>query len=117
MKGINFPALFDDFIIAPSLEASDITEGFRDSENRKGVYTVFNKHFEPLYIGSSKDIKRRLWEHRSRGKLKDNLGKVLFIGIKYIENGDPSPAERQYIRELAPLLNEHRYGGIRVNES
>lgn len=116
MRSINFPALFDDFIIAPSLEGSSITEGFRDSENRKGVYTVFNQHFEPLYIGSSKDLRRRLWEHRTKDKLKDHLGEVLFIGIKYIESGDPSPAERKYIRELKPLLNRHRYGGIRVNE-
>lgn len=113
MKSINFPIMFDDFIIAPVLEASNITEGFKNSENRKGVYTVFNRQFEPLYTGSSKDVRRRLREHRSQDKLKDHLGEVLFIGVSYVESGDPSPKERHYIRELKPLLNKHRYGGIR----
>lgn len=117
MKSINFPALFDDFIIAPNLDASNITEGFRGNDNRKGVYTVFNSHFEPLYIGSSKDLRRRLWEHRSKNMLKEHLSDILFIGIKYVESGDPSPTERKYIRELKPLINKYRYGGsLRVNE-
>lgn len=59
MESINFPVLFDRFIVAPVLEVSNMTEGFKDDENRREVYTVFNPHFEPLYIDSSKDVKRR----------------------------------------------------------
>jgi excinuclease UvrABC nuclease subunit len=108
MKSINFPAFFDNFILAPTLKGSDITQWFKEHEKRNGVYTVFNKQFEPLYTGSSKDLRRRLWEHRSKDKLKDHLEEVLFIGIKYVE-GNPTPKERQFIRELQPLLNVYRY--------
>lgn len=119
MKGINFPALFDQFIIAPGFEKEDIRKWFKENRNGQGVYTVFNRHFEPLYTGSTVDLERRLPAHLWKGQrlLEGYFDEVLFIGIKYIESGDPSPAERQYIRELAPLLNKHRYGGIRVNES
>lgn len=110
MKSINFPAFFDDFILAPTLKGSDITQWFKEHENGKGVYTVFNRQFEPLYTGSSKDLKRRLWEHRSKDKLKDHLEEILFIGIKYVE-GDTLGTERKFIDELEPMLNGQRYKG------
>lgn len=111
MKSINFPAFFDDFILAPSFKKTDIRQWFKEHENGRGVYAVFNRQFEPLYIGSSIDLKRRLPAHRNKGqrKLEGHFDEVLFIGIKYVEGGDPSPKERQFIRELEPMLNRYTY--------
>lgn len=48
MKSINFPAFFDDFILAPSFKKTDIRQWFKEHENGRGVYAVFKgsrQHF------------------------------------------------------------------------
>lgn len=112
MDTINFSELFDDFILTPGFQRDDIKEWFNEEEekrNRKAVYGVFNKQFKPLYIGSSINPKRRLPEHLHQDKLEGHFDEVLFIGIKYVENGDLRSEERQYIRKLKPMLNKHTY--------
>lgn len=113
MDSINFPALFDDFIVAPNLKSAEILKWFKEHDNGTGIYTIFNQQFQPLYVGCSVNLKRRLGQHRSQNKLEGHFDEVLFIGIKFVHEGDPTPKERQFIRELKPLLNKHRYGGER----
>jgi len=117
MEAKEFYTLFDQFIFAPRFKNSDIREWFKENTKEKGVYVVFSKKFEPLYIGSSIDLKRRLPAHRHKGqrKLEGHFDDVVFIGIKYVE-GDTLTVEKEYIRKLSPELNKYRYGGLKVNE-
>ncbi|MEM1506342.1 GIY-YIG nuclease family protein [Domibacillus sp. 8LH] len=110
MNNIKFPQLFDDFITAPSFQREGIKEFFRGQSAKKGVYTIFNQQFEPMYVGSSIDLGRRLPAHLRKGqrKLEGHFDEVLFIGIKYVE-GDVLSKEKWFIRELNPKFNKYRY--------
>jgi excinuclease UvrABC nuclease subunit len=107
MENENFLG-FDDFIVAPHFDKESIQEWFHTNRNGKGVYAVYSKNFECLYVGATNNLKRRLPEHLKQDKLKGRFDDVLFIGIKYIE-GDPLTNEKQFIRKLEPTLNKYRY--------
>lgn len=111
MNAINFPALFDDFILAPGFKRADIKKWFKENVNEKckGVYCIFNRHFEPLYVGSSVDMANRIPHHRYQDKLEGHFDEILFIGIKYVSKGDTLTKEREFIRKLNPALNRYRY--------
>lgn len=111
MNSINFPAFFDNFLLAPSFKRADIRKWFKENTNKKGVYAVFNQQFEPLYIGSSINMPKRIPDHLYQDKLKGHFDEVLFIGIKYTETGDPLTEEMKFIRELQPKLNKYMYIG------
>lgn len=109
-SGHDFVTKFDKFITAPTFDKELIKEWFIENGNGKGVYVIFNKQFEPLYVGCSKDLKTRLPAHLHKGKrkLEGYFEEVLFIGLKHVK-GDPSMLERNYIHEFEPLLNTYRY--------
>ncbi|MDA2110311.1 GIY-YIG nuclease family protein [Bacillus cereus] len=110
LSGHDFVDKFDKFIEAPKFDRLFIKRWFIENENGSGVYVIFNKQFEPLYVGCSKDLKTRLPSHLHKGKrkLEGYFDEVLFIGIKYTQ-GDPTVLERKYIKKFEPLLNEYRY--------
>lgn len=111
MEQNNFLSLFDDYIVAPALNRSDITKWFNSNKhkgNNRGVYAILNYKLEILYIGSSIDLRNRVPHHLYQDKLTGYFQEVLLIGIKYVE-GDVSSLERNYIRRLKPILNKYRY--------
>jgi excinuclease UvrABC nuclease subunit len=109
MINIQFHALFDDFILVPSYQLKDLTEWFKKKPNGRGVYSIFDRHFNCLYIGSSLDLQRRLKHHVHRDHLKGHFEEVLFVGVRYMAEGDLQTIERKYIRNLSPMLNKYRY--------
>lgn len=115
MEAKEFYTLFDQFIFSPRFKRADIRKWFKEHTEKRGVYVVFSKKFEPLYIGSSIDMPNRIPHHRYQDKLKGHFDDVVFIGIKYVE-GDTLTVEKEYIRKLSPELNKYRYGGLKVNE-
>jgi hypothetical protein len=56
--------MFDDFIVAPQFNRVDIKEYFRKNKRKKGVYAFINNRLEPLYIGSTIDLPKRIPHHR-----------------------------------------------------
>lgn len=108
MNIFKLPELFDDFIPAPGFQRAEIKQWFQENKSGKAVYAIFNQQFEPMYVGSTIDLKRRLPQHRYQDKIKGHFDEVLFIGIKYVE-GDPLGNEKRFIRELNPKFNKYRY--------
>lgn len=110
MEAKEYYTLFDQFIFTPGFNSVDIRQWFKENAKERGVYVIFNQQLEPLYIGSSIDLKRRLPAHRYKGqrKLEGYFDKVLFIGIKHVE-GDLLSVEKDYIRHLEPALNQYHY--------
>ncbi|UAL52285.1 GIY-YIG nuclease family protein [Metabacillus dongyingensis] len=111
METNNFLRLFDDYIVAPGFNRSDISKWFSTNKHKeinRGVYAILNYKLEILYIGSSIDLHKRLPHHLYQEKLSGYFQEVLLIGIKYVE-GDVTTPERKYIRELKPKLNKYRY--------
>ena len=104
-------SLFDDFIVAPGFNRSDITKWFKNNnhkENKRGVYGILNYQLEILYIGSSINLPNRVPHHLYQDKVKGHFQEVLLIGIRYVQ-GDVSVLEREYIREIRPKLNKYWY--------
>lgn len=108
----NYLSLFDDYIVAPGFNRSDISKWFsmnKHTENNRGVYAILNYKLEILYIGSSIDLRNRVPHHLYQDKLTGYFQDVLLIGIKYVAEGDVTGLERDYIRKLKPKLNKYRY--------
>lgn len=90
-------------------------------KHRGGVYVFFNKHKEPLYVGISKDVAKRVREHLGSPKGNRDL-------VKYIEAGnhveiqviyEPSKMyqevyESYLIYQLNPRFNVQKTGRVKV---
>jgi excinuclease UvrABC nuclease subunit len=94
---------FDAHIIAPGFNVEKIKSFFKGKGKVGGVYAVYDLNYEPLYIGHSKDLGKRLPQHLHQNQLKGHFDRVLFISVKYAEKD----LERQYIKEFNPLLNKY----------
>lgn len=108
MVAQDFYTLFDTFLYAPELDKVMAAQWFDENGNDKAVYTIFNNQFEPIYVGSSTDLRIRLSGHRTRSLVFEVLDEVVFVGIKYFD-GDIFSFEKGYIRKIEPLLNINRY--------
>ena len=74
-------------IVKLDLRVSEISKVSSVMCNFSGVYVIFNKITGEYYIGSSKNIMRRLREHikRPKGLLKENFSKYdRFLDYEYI---------------------------------
>ncbi len=107
----NCLSLFDDYIVTPGFNRTDISKWFSKNKKdgyKRGVYAVLNYRLEVLYVGSSTNLRKRVPEHLYQDKLTGHFQEVLLIGIKNLK-GDVTSLEREYIRLLNPKLNKYRY--------
>ena len=92
-----------------------------------GIYKITNAITGDFYIGSSKDVKHRLADHKcpSRWKIQPNnpmyldmqkygLDKFVFEIIAEIEEEKLKEAEQQFIQTLKPSYNNRNANGCDI---
>lgn len=76
-----------------------------------GVYFVFNEHDEPLYVGQSENIRRRLTRtHHCHDDMEKQEN--VFIAWLGVAKGDLLSMEKHFISSLNPAWNKV-VGGLR----
>ena len=91
----------------PNLTSNLITiiEGL---PSKTGVYYIHNKDGEIVYIGKSKNIKKRITQHFTGTNSKSNKIKALVTAVTYEKTGSELAAllkENEEIKKNKPLLN------------
>ena len=92
-----------------------------------GVYKITNTITGDFYIGSSKDVKRRLTEHKKPSTCKNNPNNQMYIDMsKYgidkfvfeilaeVEIEKLKEAEQNFIETLKPTYNNINANGLNV---
>ena len=90
-----------------------------------GIYKITNTVTGDFYIGSSKDVKQRLAQHKCPSRWNDNPNSPLYLDMrKYgienfvfevIEEAEESflkEKEQQFIEMLKPTYNSNRANGL-----
>ena len=100
-----------------SIEVSAFDDGWWEVfPSHPGCYVIYGGNHKPLYIGSSKNMSRRLHEHRREGayphsacpKASRNIGQMSRMFVKYKlsqRHGDWLMLEARLIRRLSPPWN------------
>lgn len=66
MEGISLEALLEEeLLLIPPLECKGVEEFYEGDKFtfRSGVYTFYNKYGQPLYVGISNKVNKRIMEH------------------------------------------------------
>lgn len=116
MLATDYYTMFDDYIYMPAFNRADMRAWFKEKGTSKAVYVVFNTQLEPLYVGSSINLKHRLPQHLQQDKLTGHFDDVLFIGVRYYDN-DLLSLEKNFIHYLKPKLNKMTYIRHELNTS
>lgn len=91
---------------------------YEELRNKCGIYIIKNKVNDKFYVGSSKQLLKRLQEHRCRFKKKDGINKYIqnaydkygeenfeYSIIEYCEICDRLDREQYYLTLLEPEYN------------
>lgn len=92
-----------------------------------GVYKITNTITGDFYIGSSKDVKRRLTNHKSQSRWNDNPNNPLYLDFqKYgidkfefqviaeVEPEKLKETEQEFIEKLQPIYNDRNANGWNI---
>ncbi|HDR3499676.1 TPA: GIY-YIG nuclease family protein [Bacillus toyonensis] len=84
-------------------------EDFDKLQNRAGVYIIYNTENEPIYIGETSSVGRRVKEHlipsNKKRIEKDTIG---YVSFNYLDNADRyerSVIEGLLVQKYRPALN------------
>lgn len=106
MLETDYAKLFDNYMYAPMGDKELKHEWMLRNKVRSGVYVMFDKEMQPMYVGQTKNIMHRLAEHYHDGVLSKWADEFAFLAFK--ECADPELrliTEMQYIKQLRPQLN------------
>ena len=92
-----------------------------------GIYKITNTVTGDFYIGSSKNINRRLTAHKCQSTWKNNpnnpmyidmrkygVDKFVFQVIAEVEAGSLKEAEQKFIETLKPTYNDRNANGLDI---
>ncbi len=77
-------------------------------KNKSGIYIFFNQNLDVMYIGKSKDIKSRLYNHMNGlTHTKEFKNEFKYASILYLNNykDDSYSMEKDIIKNLEPKYN------------
>jgi len=90
-------------------EVSFTRDGVRDLPERQGLYIIEGPLGTPIYVGKSKNVRRRLLQHLNDG---DIMAPVFTkVKVRLIQNWkELERVEKEKIWEFEPGGNQIRYG-------
>lgn len=117
--------LFDNALLkVPETEESLTLAQLEQGERFKdvgGVYTFFNEHGEPLYVGISNSLAKRVPAHiRAKAGNKDlyryiSSGKDVYVDVFYARDKQFQEVYESYlIHQLQPRFNVAKTGRVKV---
>jgi hypothetical protein len=102
------------------LTLTDLRQGIR-FKGRGGVYVFYNIHHEPLYVGISNRLDRRVPEHLSSSKGNKDLihyidsGKYVYVDVFYEDDKLYQEVYESYlIYQLNPRFNVGKTGREKI---
>ncbi|KAA6455017.1 nucleotide excision repair endonuclease [Bacillus atrophaeus] len=101
------------------LSSNELKEGAR-FESRGGVYTFYNKYLEPLYIGISVNVGKRVMEHFGTPKGNKDLcqyieRETVYISVFYEDRKIYQEIYESYlIKVMSPRFNVDKTGRQKV---
>lgn len=106
MLAEEYMTLFDNYMYAPSADKLLKHEWMLRNKMRSGVYVMFDKELQPLYVGQTKNLMHRLAEHYHDGVLSKWADRFAFLAFKECrDRGERIALEERYIKQLRPELN------------
>lgn len=90
---------------------------YKNVKKRAGVYKIYNKEGKLMYIGQSKNLRRRLYEHFTGKRKGEFIETVRFFYVDF-EDGFITDScldmyETYLIRTLKPRYNVHQTAPMR----
>lgn len=106
MLETDYAKLFDNYIYMPEGDKELKHEWMLHNKTRRGVYVLFDKAMQVMYVGSTGNLQQRIAEHYYDGVLKQYADRVAFLGWKECDDKEQRfKLEIQYIKQLRPQLN------------